>query len=262
MNQLVFVQNGKVFTDSLLVAEVFEKQHKNVLQSIEQLDCSEEFRRLNFQLSSYKSLQNKELPKIDMTRDGFTFLAMGYTGQEAARFKEMYIGEFNRMEKQLTINTQSLSPQLQMFKQMFESAAKIELEQQAQDKRLTEVEKKVDHTAEILALNPTEWRKKVTLLINKIAQARDEHPNYQAVWKESYQLLEQRAGCNLSTRLTNRKKNMALEGEAKSKIEKVNNLDVIASDAKLVEIFLAIIKEMAIQYQVEAITVQEANHNV
>jgi len=91
MNQLVFTKNEQVFTDSLRVAEVFGKEHRRVMQDIRELDCSEEFRAFNFGASSYKSVQNKKLPKIDMTRDGFTFLAMGYTGKEAARFKEMYI---------------------------------------------------------------------------------------------------------------------------------------------------------------------------
>jgi len=67
-------------TTSLKVAEVFGKEHKNVIQSIEQLDCSEDFRKLNFQLSSYSVPNNRRpYPMYLMTRDGFTFLAMGFT---------------------------------------------------------------------------------------------------------------------------------------------------------------------------------------
>lgn len=84
--------------NSLFVAKFFEKDHKNVLADIRNLDCSEEFRRLNFQPSSYINEQGKKQPCIDMTRDGFTFLAMGYRGKKAAYFKELYIKKFNEME--------------------------------------------------------------------------------------------------------------------------------------------------------------------
>lgn len=80
------------------MAETFKKEHKNVLRDIENLDCSDEFRALNFELSSYKSKQNKKMPEYIMTKDGFTFLVMGYRGKKAARFKEAYIQRFNEME--------------------------------------------------------------------------------------------------------------------------------------------------------------------
>ena len=84
--------------NSLFVAKFFEKDHKNVLADVRNLDCSDEFRRLNFQQSSYVNEQGKKQPCVDMTRDGFTFLAMGYRGKKAAHFKELYIKRFNEME--------------------------------------------------------------------------------------------------------------------------------------------------------------------
>jgi Rha family phage regulatory protein len=101
MTKLVFIENNRPVTDSLTVAEVFGKEHKNVLRDIEMLDCSEEFSRLNFEQSTYINERGREYPKVNMSQDGFTFLVMGYTGKEAARFKEMYINEFNRMKQQL-----------------------------------------------------------------------------------------------------------------------------------------------------------------
>ena len=81
---LVQVKNGALVTDSLMVAEVFEKEHKNVLRDIENLECSQEFRRLNFKPSNYMNSQGKNISCVEMTRDGFTFLAMGFTGSRAA----------------------------------------------------------------------------------------------------------------------------------------------------------------------------------
>ena len=86
---------------SLDIAETFGKEHKNVLRDIKQLECSDEFGQLNFEPSSYINQQNKEQPMYFITRDGFTLLVMGYTGEKAMKFKEAYIRQFNAMEKAL-----------------------------------------------------------------------------------------------------------------------------------------------------------------
>lgn len=102
MNQLVFKgENNQALTTSLLVSERFGKNHFHVLRDIENLSCSKEFRASNFGLSSYKNQQNKELPMYIMTKDGFTFLVMGYTGETAGKFKEDFISAFNQMEQQI-----------------------------------------------------------------------------------------------------------------------------------------------------------------
>lgn len=102
MNDLVFVgQNDRVLTTSLKVAEIFGKEHSKVMRDITNLYCSDDFRAANFGGSSYTSEQNKQFPMYEMTKDGFTFLVMGYTGKKAAAFKEAYINRFNEMEAEL-----------------------------------------------------------------------------------------------------------------------------------------------------------------
>ena len=87
---------------SLDVAETFEKRHSDVLRDIENLNCSDEFRERNFALSEYSVENNKrKYPMYYITRDGFTLLVMGYTGEKAMKFKETYIKQFNNMEKLL-----------------------------------------------------------------------------------------------------------------------------------------------------------------
>lgn len=86
---------------SLDIAETFGKEHKNVLKDIRELNCSDEFRLLNFEQSNYLNEQNHKQPLYYLTRDGFTILAMGYTGEKAMRFKEVYIKQFNAMERAL-----------------------------------------------------------------------------------------------------------------------------------------------------------------
>lgn len=98
MNDLVNIENGKLRVDSKVVADSFGKVHRNVLRDIEALDCSEKFRALNFEQSSYRSAQGKTLPCVTMTKDGFCFLAMGFTGAKSAAWKEAFIEAFNQME--------------------------------------------------------------------------------------------------------------------------------------------------------------------
>ncbi|CAK8740750.1 hypothetical protein SODG_004227 [Sodalis praecaptivus] len=98
----VTIHNGKAVTTSLDVADYFGKRHDNVLRTIEHLDCSTKFSALNFEGAEYTDEQGKQRPMFEMTKDGFVFLVMGFTGKKAAAFKEAYIAEFNRMEARLS----------------------------------------------------------------------------------------------------------------------------------------------------------------
>jgi len=184
-----------------------------------------------------------------MTEQGFTLLAMGYTGSRAMEFKERYIAEFHRMREQLN----EPKTQLEILQASIAQLVEQERRLSEVENRMTMTEKKLDNTAELIALHPVEWRRKVTDILNKIVQVRGGYAEaYREVRNESYQMLEERAACNLSIRLTNRKRKMSLEGAAKSKVDKTNRLDVIADDARLTEIYLACVKEMAIRYQVSS----------
>ena len=102
MTNLVINKDGRLVTTSRIVAEKFGKRHANILRDIDNLECSSEFTQLNFEFSEYKDPTGRNLREYIITRDGFTFLAMGFTGKEAAKFKEDYIMAFNRMEAELT----------------------------------------------------------------------------------------------------------------------------------------------------------------
>lgn len=102
--ELVNNNNGKPTTTSLIVADIFGKEHKNVIRDIENLSCSENFNRLNFELIYYKDKMNREQKAYQMTKDGFSFLVMGYTGDKAGKFKEDFINAFNQMEQALKNN--------------------------------------------------------------------------------------------------------------------------------------------------------------
>jgi Rha family phage regulatory protein len=109
-NELVTLENGKAMTTRLKVAEVFGKPHYVVLRAIAALDCSEQFTADNFIASEYTDATGRSLPMQVMTRDGFTFLAMGFNGKRAAQFKEKYIEAFNRMEAELMKRQENVLP--------------------------------------------------------------------------------------------------------------------------------------------------------
>lgn len=105
MNEIVFRgANDQAVTSSLLIAEKFGKEHKNVMQSIRNLiggTAENSAIAEMFSESRYLNEQNKEQPMFLMNRDGFTLLAMGFTGKKAMQFKLEYIKAFNSMEAQI-----------------------------------------------------------------------------------------------------------------------------------------------------------------
>ena len=97
MNNIVLIKNQSAITTSILVAEKFERNHRDILRAIKKLDCSADFTERNFTLSEYEDSTGRKLPMYQMTKDGFIFLVMGFTGSKAAKFKEDYINAFNEM---------------------------------------------------------------------------------------------------------------------------------------------------------------------
>jgi len=95
------VVDGQVLVTSNVIADSFGKQHKDVLKAIRNLECSEGFQQRNYAPSEWVTGQNKRYPCFQITRDGFAFLAMGFTGEKAADWKEKYIDAFNQMESAL-----------------------------------------------------------------------------------------------------------------------------------------------------------------
>ncbi|HFF9404076.1 TPA: Rha family transcriptional regulator [Escherichia coli] len=100
----VTIKNGRAVTTSIAIAEFFSKRHERVLDKIRNLDCSAKFTEHNFVLSEYTDSTGRKLPMYQITKNGFVFLVMGFTGKKAAAFKEAYIAEFDRMEAELRQN--------------------------------------------------------------------------------------------------------------------------------------------------------------
>lgn len=146
---------------------------------------------------------------------------------------------------------ENLSPQLQVLIQMETRQKQIEARQAEQATALAGLEQKIQNTCEVIALDKTAWRKDSEHLINKIARATGEgYGGIRLVYEEIYRSIESRAGVSLNTRLTNKRNRMAGEGVCKSKRDKLTRIDIIAEDKKLIEIYVAIVKELAVKYGV------------
>ncbi|HHL0970779.1 Rha family transcriptional regulator [Bacillus thuringiensis] len=99
---LVFENNGKVVTDSLKIAEVFNKRHDNVMADIRtQMEyAGYEFSLLNFKERTYEN-RGRRYPKIDLTEEAFTLVVMSYNTKEAVQMKIKFIEEFKRMKQHI-----------------------------------------------------------------------------------------------------------------------------------------------------------------
>ena len=120
MNSIVLVKNQSVITTSILVAEKFERNHRDILRAIKKLDCSQEFNERNFALVEYVDAKGEKRPMYQMTKDGFVFLVMGFTGSKAAKFKEDYINAFNEMHDYIN------SEQKQVYKEYVDALGQFE----------------------------------------------------------------------------------------------------------------------------------------
>ena len=104
---------------------------------------------------------------------------------------------------------------------------------------------------EAIVLNPNQWRKDTSDLINKIANKLGGFEHIKPVREEAYKILDNTYGVSLKTRLLNKQKKMALEGVPKYKIDKVNYLDVIADDKKLINGYIGIVGKLAIKHGIK-----------
>ena len=246
MESLVVMKEQQAVTTSLQVAVRFEKRHDNILRDVEAL--KEDV--LNFEEMFFEGDEpdsyNRPRKIYYMNRDGFTLLAMGFTGKEALRFKLQYINAFNEMENHIKqqMDMSNLSPELQLMANLVNNMAKQEMAQK-------QLETKIDNISDIVSLNTTDWRKDANSLINRVVKVAGGTPEAHkdtrsAIFKE----VDRRAGVQLETRLTNKRRRMADEGASKSKRDGLTKVDVISDDKKLVEIYVAVVKEFAIKYGV------------
>lgn len=189
----------------------------------------------------YQEVTNHAMT-IDMAKE-ISMIQRNEKGKQARQ----YFIEVEKQAKQNELDVSNLSPELQMFKGIFDSVARQE---QATKKLETKVDNGFKGITEIVGLNVTDWRKQTQSLIHKMAKTQGGFSAYQEIGSDIYAETDRRAGSDLHRRLINLRKNMAIEGASKSKQQRANKLDVIENDKRLKEIYLAVVKDFAIKYQV------------
>jgi Rha family phage regulatory protein len=270
-NLTIINRNGINVACSTEVAAITETRHDNLLAKIKNyIDIlhSSNLRSMNFFIeSTYINGKNTEQPCYLLTRKGCDLVANKITGEKGVLFSAAYVTRFDEMEQSIksSVNTTELSPELQMFNSIFQALASNELAQKKFQMEINVTEEEVTSAKEevaiakqevegmrqVICLNPSRWRSDLNNIIAKIAiQQGGSSEAYKRVRDESYELLDARGGAKLSIRLSNRRRKVLEETGSKSKSEKVSKLDCIAEDKRLTEVYLAIVKEMAIKYRV------------
>ena len=186
-----------------------------------------------------------------LSEQGYMCLISFMKTEKAKELRKKFRREYFAMRKVIreeTSNLSKLSPQLQLLINM-------ELEQKKLRQQINEVnhnalaaKAEIKEIRQVVNLDTTNWRSETRTLIAKIARKQGDLKYIRDFTNESYELLNKRFGVNLDVRLTNKRRRMAEEGVSKSKRDNLNNLDVIAEDKKLIEGYVAIVKDMAIKY--------------
>jgi hypothetical protein len=223
-------------------------QHKTFIEKIrkevETLKSLGLDNQQNFLPVKYKDKKGELRNCFELNRDGM----LEMLNSESAYVRYKTIEYINKLEEQIkqpkpTCIEDVLIKSLQEMKDV-----KYKLAEVQQESKNTKQE--VQDMREVIALSPNQWRKDTANMINKMAATLGGFEHIKPIREESYKMLNEKLGVCLKTRVLNKKKKMALEGVPKYKIDKVNPLDGIADDKKLINGYVNIIKELAIKYKV------------
>ena len=232
---------------------VVYKEHKTFMRDIrneiEKLGKAGIEVQYNFVPYSYIAENGKTNPCYKMNKAGI----MQMLNKESAlvRYKtQKYIESLeNRLnENKPTCIEDVLITSLQEMKMLKQQLNQINNNALRANKLAIEAQEEVKSIKEVVSLDTVNWRSETQTLIAKIARNQGGFEHINLLKSESYELLNKRFGVKLDTRLTNKRRRMAEEGVTKSKRDKLNYLDVISEDKKLIEGYVAIVKDMAIKY--------------
>ena len=227
---------------SRTVANELGRTHKNVLRDLEQVLESSNVSSLIIPNSYKVSGQNRSYKEYLLTKDGFTLYMFNIQGHND--FKMAYINKFNEMEEKLKQQYQVPQTPMQALEMMFS----VQKEQEQFNKR---IETEVTGIRNIVGIETKNWRNDTNKILGAIAQHLGGGDKHKSIRTEAYKLLEEKGRCKLDQRLNNRRAKMLSKGATKSQINKLSKLDVINDEPRLIEIYISVIKNMAIKYGVE-----------
>jgi anti-repressor protein len=188
-----------------------------------------------------------------LTMDTAKEIAMVQNNDKGSQARKYFIAvekKFKETAKPQCIED-ILIQSLQEMKDMKQQLSEVNHNALVANTKSEETKQEIQAIRDVITLNPTQWKIDVTNILSKIAKQRGGTSEmYKEVRDESYRLLNERAGSKLSIRLTNMKRKVLEETGSKSKADKVSKIDVIATDKKLIEIYISVVTKMAIKYKV------------
>lgn len=211
-----------------------------------------------------------------VTESGYLMIIKSFHDDLSWQLQRILVNSYFKAKEMQSENYDDLSPMLRMFIQqerqmkamqteIADTKAQLEItqtENQKHSERLNTIDGKINAVSDAIKLDSTSWRKEVSSVIRKICRnANDAYPTVGILYGEIYKVLELRAKCNLTTRLTHKQVRMRDAGVCMSKVKQVNRLDIIAEDAQLTEIFIAIVREYAIKFGIRCNLNQNQTEN-
>lgn len=177
---------------------------------------------------------------ILITESGYLMLVKSLTDDLAWKVQRQLVDSYFR-GKQVSDMFSQLSPQTQVL-------INLELKQKELESAITETKEEVQALRDTIIINPkAEWRTETNSILNAIGRKLD---NYSTARNEVYEALKARANCRPNVLVNNLKKRALEGGMSPSKVDKLNILDVLENEPRLREIYITIVKEMAIKYGV------------
>lgn len=243
MNDLLTISNGQPTASSRDIAEHFGKRHDHVLRDIEALGRDlPNFGEMFFDTEIPDSYGRPQRAYL-MNRDGFTLLAMGFTGKEALAWKMKYINAFNAMEQELRSQQQGLT-EADFSALSYEARAiiKMELQQKQQAKQIAELTTQQQETRTMVnqtlsaitrpsTSDAEEWKEDINHTIRQMCE--EYGLNYHTTIGEMYAELEKLGSVNLSVRQKNLQARMRRGGATVAECRRISKLHVISQEKKL-----------------------------
>lgn len=211
-----------------------------------------------------------------VTESGYLMIIKSFHDDLSWQLQRILVNSYFKAKEMQSENYDDLSPMLRTFIQqerqmkamqteIADTKAQLEItqtENQKHNERLNTIDGKINAVSDAIKLDSTSWRKEVSSVIRKICRnANDAYPTVGILYGEIYKVLELRAKCNLTTRLTHKQVRMRDAGVCMSKVKQVNRLDIIAEGAQLTEIFIAIVREYAIKFGIRCNLNQNQTEN-
>ncbi|MEB6835660.1 Rha family transcriptional regulator [Staphylococcus simulans] len=246
----VVERSNEFYVDSREVAEMVGKEHKNLIRDIENYKSvilqSSNLSPDNFFVeSTYLGANNRQTKHYLLTKKGCDMVANKMTGSKGVLFTAMYVDAFHKMDEHIK-QSQLNVPQTPM--QALEMMFKVQKNQEQFNK---EMERQITGIRHIVGIETKNWRNDTNKILSAIAQHLGGGDMHKKVKSEAYKALEEKGRCNLKIRMQNRKGKMLANGATKTQINKLSKLDVITDEPRLIEIYISVIKNMAIKYGVD-----------